>query len=349
MKRSRRIIILIVISVLGILVAVFLYRYRSKVLRILSPIFISFIITYLVNPLVKKLQRKNISCSLSIILVYSFIILGTGAIIIYIIPELIDSTKDLINTIPEIVSNYQNIFNNMLSNIRQSSWAPDIKNAIFKEINDTAVLIQDFALKSLKSITSRLINSLRIFVDFVLGLVIAFYLIRDSQYFKSVAISMVPKRWRKYALQTGYDVNVIITSFIQGQLLTAMIVGTMEFIGLFLINVRYSMVLGLIGGIVNIIPYVGPVIGAIPAVAIALLDSPIKAIWTVLLFVAVQQIENALISPRIIQSKIGLHPVVTLLTVLAGGEFFGITGMIISVPLVAIIKTIFNRTIEELI
>jgi len=347
--QKRKIIILILITTIVILTAAFLYTFRNKIGRILNPLFIACVIAYLVNPLSKKLQRKKIPCSISIILVYLFIISSFAAIVIFIIPELINSTKELIITIPDIVSNYQDKINNIFSNIRSSKWSPDIKDAIFNEINTTAIIIQNSAVNTLKSATSRLINSLKIIVDFALALVIAFYFIKDSQYFKALVMSLVPKKWRKNAIQIGRDINLVLSSFIQGQLLTALIVGTMEFTGLLLIKVKYSMVLGIIGGIAEIIPYFGPVIGAIPAVAVALVDSPIKALWTVLLFVAVQQIENGLISPRIIQGKIGLHPVATLIAVLAGGEFLGIIGMIISVPLVAIVKAIFKRIVEEIV
>jgi len=349
MQRNKIIVTIILAAIAIVLLVFFLYNYRKAILRVLNPVFFAFIITYLVKPLVKKLQNKKIPCSISIILVYSFFILSIGAIIIYIIPGLIESTKDLISTIPDIVSNYQDIFNNILSNIQRSNWSPDIKNAILKEINESASIIEDFAINSLKVFTSHLISSLRIFIDFALGFVIAFYFIKDTDYFKSILVSLIPKRWRKYALQTGGDINLIISSFIQGQLLTAIIVGILEFVGLFIIKVKYSMVLGIIGGIFEIIPYFGPIIGAVPAVAIALLDSPAKAVWTVLLFIVVQQIENALISPKIMQSKVGLHPVATLIAVLAGGEFLGILGMIIAVPLVAIVKAVFKRTVEEFV
>jgi len=347
MQGSKKVAIIVAVLVI-VLLTVFLYNYRKAILRVLNPVFFALIISYLVKPLVKKMQNKRIPCSISIILVYSFIILSVGAIIIYILPGLIDNTKDLISTIPDIVLNYQEKFNKLLLNIKKSNWSPDIKNAIFNEVNDSALFIENFAINSLKVFTSHLISSLRIFFDFILGLVIAFYFIRDTDYFKSILISLIPKKWRKFAVQIGQDVNLIITSFIQGQLLTAIIVGVLEFIGLFLVKVKYSMILGIIGGIFEVIPYFGPIIGAVPAVAIALLDSPAKAVWTVLVFVIAQQVENVLISPKIMQSKIGLHPVATLIAVLAGGELLGILGMIISVPLVAIFKTAINRTVEEL-
>ena len=349
MQRSKMTATVILTSFMVVLFVFFLYNYRKEILRVLNPVFLAFIITYLVKPLVKKLQNKKIPCSVSIILVYSFFILSIVAIIIYIIPSFIESTKDLINTIPDIVSNYQDKFNRILSNIQRSNWSSDIKNAILNEINSNASLIENFAINSLKIFTSHLISSLRIFIDFALGLVIAFYFIRDSDYFKSILITLIPKRWRKYALQIGRDINSVISSFIQGQIMTAVIVSILEFVGLFLIKVKYPLVLAIIGGIFEIIPYFGPIIGAIPAVAIAFLDSPLKAIWTIILFIGVQQIENVLIAPKIMESKIGLHPVATLIAVVAGGELLGILGMIISVPLVAIVRTVFKRTVEELI
>ncbi len=131
--------------------------------------------------------------------------------------------------------------------------------------------------------------------------------------------------------------------------MTALIVSTMEVIGLFIIKVKYPIILGIVGGIANIIPYFGPIIGAVPAVAVALIQSPVKALWTIIVFTIVQQIDNAFISPKIIEGRLGLHPVTTILAVLAGGEFLGITGMLVAVPIVAILKVIAKRLVEAIV
>lgn len=348
MQKKKPVILFISIIML-LFIIVFVYVFRSKISRILSPIFLGFAIAYLVNPLVKKLQRKKIPSSASIILVYLFLILSFIAITIYIIPELINNTKELIVIVPEMVSSYQEFVNNILSNIRSNNWSLDIKDIIFNEIDAAAIIIQNYIVNILKNITSKLVNSIRFIVNFILALVIAFYFIRDSQYFRSNILSLTPKKWRKNILQAGRDINEVLSNFIGGQLLTALIVGVLEFVGLILVRVKYPMVLGILGGISNIIPYFGPLIGAVPAIAVALLDSPQKALWTAIVFIVVQQIDNALICPKIIQGKVGLHPVITLITVLAGGEFFGITGMMLAVPSVAIIKALLKRTVEEIV
>jgi len=347
--QKRKLMLLIIIIVISVLILIFIYSFRKKIGRILSPFFMAIVIAYLVHPMVKQLEGRKISRPVSIIMVYSGVILVFTAVTIFIVPELVNSTKELINTVPDIIANYQGMFNNILSNIRSSSWSSDIKDVLLNEINSSAEMIQNYTVNTLKRTMTRLIDSVAIILDFMLALVIAYYFIKDSLFFRSQVISLIPKKWRKNVLQTGRGINLVLSSFVQGQLLTALIVSIMEIGGLLLLKVKYPLVLGSIGGIANIIPYFGPIIGAIPAVAVALVESPIKAIWTVALFVVVQQIDNAFVSPKIIEGRVGLHPVTTIMAVLAGGEFLGITGMIISVPLVAIVKAIFKRVVDEIV
>lgn len=150
-------------------------------------------------------------------------------------------------------------------------------------------------------------------------------------------------------IATCREINDILSNFIQGQLLTAAIIGVMETVALFIVGVKYAPILGIIGGISNIIPYFGPFIGAIPAVAVALIDSPVKVLWTVVAFVIIQQIDNMFISPKIIEGRLGLHPVTTILAVLVGEEFFGIIGMLLAVPVTAVIKVILKRSVEAIV
>ena len=180
-------------------------------------------------------------------------------------------------------------------------------------------------------------------------MIIAYYYIKDAELLKEGFLSLTPRKWRNFLISTGREVSLILANFIQGQLLTALIVGALESIGLILIHAKYPVVLGMIGGIFNIIPFFGPFLGAIPAVAVSLIESPMKALWTALVFTIIQQIDNSLISPKIIEGRLGLHPVTTILAVLVGGEFMGILGMLIAVPIAAIIKIIVNRTIDLIV
>jgi predicted PurR-regulated permease PerM len=327
----------------------FFYYFRAKVFKIITPFILAAIISYLLHPMVIKLERKRIKRTFGILLIYLFFSLTVASIILFVLPEVIRNVRELIVTIPEITSRYQVLFNNFISTIQSSDWPPDIKNTIFREIENGLAMFQLIAIDTLRGILVKLVGTITTLFDVVLAMIIAYYLIKDAEFFKESFLSLTPRRWRNGMVGTGREINLILSNFIQGQLLTALIVGTMEMAGLSIVRVKYPLILGVIGGIANIIPYFGPILGAIPAVAIAIIDSPTKALWTVLVFVIIQQIDNAFISPKIIEGKLGLHPVTTILAVLIGGEFAGIFGMLVSVPIAAIIKVIFKRAVEAIV
>lgn len=341
--------LLCIAIIILLLILYFIYVYRSKIGRIVSPFLIAIVISYLVYPLVVRLERKNIPRTKGIILVYSVMILVFSAVFVFIIPELISNTRQLINALPEIISQYQALFNELISSLKNSRLPDEIKDMMFKEINSGAELAQNYIANGLKKTMYGLADMVTVLLDVLLAMVIAYYFIKDSEAFKFLALSIVPRKWRKDIILAGREINAVLSNFILGQLLVALIVGAIEVAGLILLRVKYPVILGVIGGITNVIPYFGPIIGAIPSVAVALLESPLKALWTIILFTVVQQIDNVIITPKIVEGRVGLHPVATILAVLIGGEFFGIIGMLVAVPVAAMLKIIITRIIEALV
>mgnify|MGYP000874498277 CR=1 FL=1 len=348
MARRRKIFIYILLAVLAAITFLFIYNYRKKIGKIISPFLMAVIVAYLINPAVAKLEKRNIKKRAAVLFIYAGFAMILTVTTVFIAPEFVNSARELANTLPEIVSDYQKMFTRFTSSIQSSDWSSDIKNAIFAEVRSGATSIQVYVSGFLKKAIGVLIGTASIFVDLLLAMVIAYYLIIDANFFRNTALSLIPGKWRNELIATGREINGVISNFIQGQLLTALIVGVIETLGLLVLNVKYSFVLGLIGGIANIIPYFGPFIGAIPAVGVALLDSPMKALWTVLMFVVVQQIDNNFISPKIIEGRVGLHPVTTIIAILTGGQFFGILGMIFAVPFTAILKIILKKLVNAI-
>lgn len=338
---------LLMIVLTGIII--FFYIYRGKIGKIFLPFIMAIIISYVLHPLVIKLEQNKIKRSTAILLIYLIFTITLSVLVVFIVPQMIDNTRELINVLPGITLEFNENFNGVVRTISTSKWPEDIKNAIFREIDNGIQIAQNMILDTLKDTLSGLMRTVSIFFDLVLAMIIAYYILKDAEYFKHVSLSLVPKRWRNWLIITFREINAVLSKFIQGQLLTALIIGILETIALFIVGVKYPLILGMIGGVANIIPYFGPFIGAIPAVAIALIESPIKAIWTILAFIIIQQIDNGFISPKIIEGRVGLHPVTTILAILIGGEFFGIIGMLISVPIAAIIKVISKRTIEAIV
>ncbi|MDP4092850.1 MAG: AI-2E family transporter [Bacillota bacterium] len=347
-SRKKKIFYIIVVLVLAVFLFI-IYKYQARIGRILSPILMAVIIAYLIKPIVLKLEKYKIPRSVGILTVYLVVLIGSVLIIIFLVPELVNNTKELSNTLPDITVKYQNIFNDLMSVIRSSKWPPEIKNAIFNEVQNGMAIAQNFVADTLKKILVSFIQTVTVLFDLALSMFVAYYLIKDGDHLRDMFLSLTPRKWRDGLAKTGRDINKVMSDFIQGQLLDALIVGILETIGLIIVGVRYPLVLGMIGGLANIIPYFGPIIGAIPAVAVALIQSPIKLIWTVLIFVLVQQLDSACISSKIIEGKLGLHPLTTIIVVLIGGEFFGIMGMLLSVPITAALKIIVKRAVEAIV
>lgn len=142
--------------------------------------------------------------------------------------------------------------------------------------------------------------------------------------------------------------NGILNGFIRGQLVNAAVVGLLISAGLALLGIKYSLFIGLIAGLFDIIPYFGPIIGFIPASVLALAKSPIAVVWVLVIFVVVNQIEANIISPKIIGERVGLHPLAVIFAIFSGGELMGIVGMLIAVPVAAIVRVLLNYTLQQI-
>lgn len=349
MSSIKKTLFYIIIAFFIIGVGVFVYFYNDKIIKILSPFFIAAIIAYIIHPLIIRFERKGVKRQAAIILIYLFVTLVILFFSVYIMPHVLNNAKELFNTLPEITNKYQEFFNSFISKIKTSKWPTEVKSLIFSEIRYGTDFVQSYASQIMKKSLSIVASSVAILINIVLSMIIAYYYLKDAESIKRSTLLLVPKRMRNGLIGLGRELNSIVTHFIQGQLLTAVIVGLLETVGLYAVQVKYPFILGVIGGIANIIPYFGPVLGAIPAVALALLQSPTKALFTALVFIIVQQLDNAFISPKIIEGKLGIHPITTIIAVLIGGEFFGIMGMLLGVPIAAMIKVIFKKMVDLII
>jgi predicted PurR-regulated permease PerM len=194
-------------------------------------------------------------------------------------------------------------------------------------------------LTGLRSVTSSLISGL---IIFVLGPVMAFYLLVDLPRLRRGAMALVPPARREEIRGLMDRIGQAVGGFFRGQLLVALFVGVASSIGLWAIGLPFWLLVGMVAGVFNLVPLVGPFIGGGLAVIIALISGePIKAVWAALVLLAVQQIDNHLISPNVMGRTVQLHPVVVMLALLVGASFAGLFGMLVIVPLVAVAKIIF--------
>ena len=180
-------------------------------------------------------------------------------------------------------------------------------------------------------------------INIFLGAVVSLYIMLDREYFLALwqkILSIVMSEDHSAKLNgTLKEVNIVIGQFLRGQLLDGLIIAILSSIGLSLVGLDFAVFIGCFAGIANIIPYFGPILGMIPAVIVALLTGGVtQALMVVLVLFIIQQIDGAIISPKVVGTSTGLHPVFVLVAILIAGYYWGIPGMIIAVPTAAIIK-----------
>ena len=348
-EKIKKVSVLIGATVLIALIIYIVYANRGKLESVIMPFAIGGFIAYILHPLVKILQRRKIPCWLSITLIYIGFIAVLILCIMYFVPIVYSNISDLTSNIPRYTSEYKDKFVKLQALINYSTLPDQVKNIIMSQVHGSIAGLQEFFLSFLKKSLGAINGVFSLTLNFVLGLIVGFYILKDLDYFKSKAPLLVPRKWREAAASIIRESNVVLSKFIQGQLLISLIVAVIEIIGLSIAGVKYAFILGLIGGLANIIPYFGPFIGAVPAILIALLDSYWKALFAALVFLIVQQIDNALITPRIMSERVGMHPLMIIFVVLLGGSFFGALGLILAVPVTAVLKIITKRIIEKLV
>ena len=297
----------------------FIVFFGGEIVQAMFPLGIGIAISYILLPLVDYFEKIKIPRTVGILFAILFSIIVILAIFIWLIPILANNIKELTRVLPELFSS---VFNDFISFIEKNvpeNWHSDI----MQEIDNLFLNIQQRIFAGLYGLISLLPKTLSLIIDVLIGWILSFYILKDKELIVRNFKYIFPEKYREEIVCFLRDIHRVVIRFIQGQLLIAIIIGIIETIGLYLTGIPYAPLLGFIGGISNVIPYFGPYIGAVPAVTIALTISPWKAIWTILVFVIVQQIDNVFLSPRIIKEKLGLHPITTIMSVLVGGRLFG--------------------------
>ncbi|MBD1382044.1 AI-2E family transporter [Metabacillus arenae] len=306
----------------------------TVVKAIFGPFLIAAFITYLLHPLIEKLHESGVQRPLAIFIIYLLFFGAIGYGFYRGIPVLIEQLKDLSNNIPYIAKTY----NSWLSFIHNQTdhWPDGIHERIDGFFHDIEIWMNHAIDKVLRSIGK--------LVDYILVLAIipflVFYMLKDFEVLKKSAWYLTPKKWRKQGQQFMKDLDHSLGSYIRGQFFVCVLIGFLAFISLWIFQVRYPLILGLIIGITNIIPYFGPLIGAVPALIIASTMSPRIVLMVVIIILTLQFIEGNILGPLIVGKSLHMHPIVIMLALLAGGKLAGILGMILAVPVVVIMKVL---------
>ena len=336
-----------------ILLAVYLakelhiFSFIKEFLIVISPIFIGIIIAWLFDPLVTTLQDKKIPRILGCILVYLALIGFLFLLGYLVIPSFVNQLRDFVSVIPSIFDNITDFVSGFIQNIDTNGFIDlnSLKNQVTDSITEYGINltanIPKYVMATGKTIISGGIN-------FVLGLMIGFYLLYDFNKVNDYVISIIPASWEDGYTELTTRINTSLRNYVQGVLLVMLLVFITQTIGLTLAGLEAPILFALFCAITDIIPYFGPYIGAIPAIIVGFTISPITGICVIISIVVVQLLENNFYQPIIMGHTMKLHPVTIMLGLLIFGHFFGIIGMVIATPVIACIKVLFNFINEKL-
>jgi len=305
-----------------------------KVRGILTPFLLAFALSYLMNPVVTYLEKRGAPRGLGTLVIYVGFTLFVTLFALYLVPRFLVQLEKLAEVLPQQAGSIQSRLAGFYVRFSRFNVPEPIKGAIDNGIERAEEALLAFVERALGSIPGLLPRlSLLILVP-----VLAFYLTMDFPDLKMWLLSWIPDRWRSDVVGLMIEMDNSLGSFIRGQLLISAIVGFLIAAGLSIMGVDFALIIGLIAGIFNIVPYFGPIIGAVPAVVFALLKSPLSAVYVAILFIVVNQVESSIISPNILGEHVGLHPVTVIFSIISGGYLFGILGVILAVPVTSIVK-----------
>ena len=305
---------------------------------VFPPLVLALVIIYVVNPLVSRLERRGVHRLVGSCLGYAIFFALLAVALSFLVPVFVQQGRAFADEFPRIADRVGELGS------RFSVWAEDTFDRTF-DVGDWVATNGPQLLQGLVGRSGGLLaGALHAVVLIVIGPIIAFYLLIDLPRLQRSAVRLVPPERREESIELAGAIGKALGGFFRGQLVVALVVGIMSAVALRILGLPFWLVIGMIAGLFNLIPLVGPYIGGIPAVLIAAaFKPPITVVWVALALTIVQQIDNHLISPNVMRWAVKLHPVSVMLSLIAGATIAGLWGMLVAVPIVGVVKVVASH------
>jgi len=319
-----------------------LYAVRA----VLPPFIFALAITYLLNPPVNWLCGRGLSRNLAIFVLYLVGGLTVAAFWFFALPPLIREITQLAEDLPRLAATAEEFTEEIWRRYREVPLPDGVREALNESLRRGENLLD----QTLREAVDGVVFLLSQVLNLIVAPILAFYFLSDTGGLTRRVRAYVPRPYQEEVLEFLKEMDTVLQNFVAGRLLLAFLVGLLTAAGLAVIGMKFAFALGLIAGACDLIPYFGPLIGALPAVTLAAMEmeSVRTVIYVVLLFLVVQQVENHLLSPLILGERVGLHPVVVIFALLAGGHLFGVWGLLVAVPAAAIIRLLLRHLFRHL-
>jgi predicted PurR-regulated permease PerM len=316
LDKSTKVILKVIFAFLGL---VFIWLIKDIIVLVL----IALILASAMDPLVNYLHAKKVPRVLSVFMVYVVVIGITGLVIGLMIPPVIQQAKILQSNLP----NYSHVLNSEIGGYSLNDFFQNLTSGFG---NGNSVIQ----------------NTVGVFngaLDAIAVLVISFYLVAEEKGMKTFVAALIPSHHHEFTLGLINKIQKKMGLWVLGQVIISFGIFLFTYIGLSLLHVQYALVLALLSGLFEVVPYIGPFLSAIPAMFIGFIQYPSLAIWVAILYLLVHEVEGYVLVPKIMEKTVGTSPLLTLLALLIGYQLYGVLGLLISVPLATALTVIVNE------
>jgi len=329
-----------IIKTIAILVLLYFLYLISDILIVF---FVSLVFSSALDPWVDKLKKKKIPRSVSVLMLYFIVFFVLGTSLYLIVPPIIKEVNGMSNNLPSYIESASSKF----SLLKDYS----LKYGLIDNTKSSFNAIAGYLQNTASGVFFTLFNIFGGIFSFILILVLTFYMVVEESAIKKLVWSLAPEKNQTYIMHLINRIQLKMGHWLRGQLILSLSLAIMSYIGFKILGINYALVLALLVGLFSFIPYMGAVLGALPAIFIAFAQSPLLAILVIILFYIIQFIEGNFLQPKIMQKAVGLNPIISILAVLAGFKLAGVIGAVLSIPvataLAIFIKDIFESREEE--
>ncbi|MBP1999878.1 putative PurR-regulated permease PerM [Paenibacillus shirakamiensis] len=306
---------------------------------LIVPMTVSGFLYYLLRPIVHYLDKRHVNRMLSILLIYLCFGIIIAILFYTVWPPLVKQVQDFISNLPTFLEELRVQFA-QLQKTRLFSMI-DTSNS---QISDK---ITNYVNGLVEMVTSSMTGVFSFITDFVVIIgtvpIILYYMLKEDERISPAVVRTMPRRFARDGAQVVSDIDTALSGFISGRIISALLLAVLSFVGFWMIGLPYPLLLALFGALFNFIPYVGAFLGAVPCVIVAFTVSPSMVLYVLIVIVIAQQVEGNLIAPYVYGKTINIHPLTTVILLLIGGEYSGILGMILVIPVYMIIKIVTVR------
>lgn len=335
------VVLILIIFYLAARMPFLLYPFRVIFSTIAPTIIVGGILYYIFRPLVRLLEKRmgRIAAILSIFMIFTIVIFLLGS---WLGPLLTNQIMALINNFPSIIGRMQNLIDMAL----ESDWWQYLEEQNVMPALQPSTLTDNF-FAAFEGFGASALGFLGSFISLMSKLVIVpfvlFFLLKDGERLPDSFLKILPKDSRDDGRKILQDMDENLSAYIQGQAIVSLFVGALSLVAYMLLGLEYAVILALVAMFTNLIPFLGPFIGAVPVLIVAFFQDPLLALWTAIAIIIIQQVESNLISPNVMGHKLEVHPVTIIFLLYIGGSFAGIIGMILVIPVYAVGKAIMQN------